>query len=233
MAHNQDVKIAGYWNTQYENGKYAGQPIHPEVYQFLANYILPGQGMKLDQIKILEIGSGNGKNIIPMVELGMQVFGIELSDIGLDQTLEKLIYINQHARVIYGDFRELPWRNDYFDAVIAFNVLQHGDFPDCQLAVAEAARTLKKDGYLFISVRSSKRNPPKDACIYKDSSQGGISFISKTDKSGIILHHWHDSEIHFIARENGLEIIHKEEYSKGVSDNGIEKWHWNVVLQKK
>lgn len=233
---DQTSKISEHWNSQYESGKYLEEKIHPEVYQFLAEYILLGNATVLDQIKILEIGSGNGRNLVPIAEMGFQTFGIDVSDTGTDQSLKKLIQKGIHARVIYGDFRELPWKNEFFNTVIAFNVLQHGDFNDCWLAINDMTRVLKKNGIAFISVRSSKRKLPNDALVYQDNSLDGVSFIpQKTDKVGLILHHWGEMEINLICQENGLEILKKEEYLKPQKeiDTTIEKWHWNVVLQKK
>jgi SAM-dependent methyltransferase len=60
---------------------------------------------------------------------------------------------------------ELPYSESYFDAVIAFGVVEHLEHPAD--LVREVTRVLKKDGVLVISVSDKQAYP-------NDSSRGGV-----------------------------------------------------------
>lgn len=231
---SQINEITAHWDDQYADGKYFGKPMAKEVLKFFVNFILPEHIGKLSDIKVLDDGCGSGKNLIGMATMGLSVFGIETSKVGVEQCQEKLQSLGFSKNVEWGDFKQLPYQNETFNVVIAHNVLQHGDFADIRKTISEMSRVLLPGGFIFISVRHYLRAIPTDAVIYQDDSIDGVSFTAESDKNSLILHHLGQNEIINLSVENNLLIVYKSAYQKPKNQNDTmpEKWHWDIVLKK-
>lgn len=94
--------------------------------------------------KILEIGCGDGYCLQELNKQGFETYGIEISKIRLDRCLK------QGLNVIEGDIHNLPYPDNFFDTVIAAEVLEH--IPSISKGLAECERVCKKDGRIIISL---------------------------------------------------------------------------------
>ncbi len=85
---------------------------------------------------VLEVGIGNGT-----LANYLKSNGIDVTTCDFDKSL-------QPDKV--GDIRNLPFKNEEFDVVVAFEVLEHLPFEDFVLAISELHRVSKK--YVIISI---------------------------------------------------------------------------------
>ena len=93
--------------------------------------------------KVLEIGCGNGKNMLYRGDL--QMCGIDTSDSLVEICAQKGL------DVLCGDARALPFRDGCFDAIIMVAVIHH-IHPDLHYgALEEIQRVLKPGGRCFIT----------------------------------------------------------------------------------
>jgi len=94
--------------------------------------------------QILEVGCGAGGMLGPLSELG-EVTGIDISH-------EYMRFCRQrgHQQVVTGSGYELPFKENSFDMVALFDVIEH--IPDDQKVLEEVRRVLKPGGQVFISV---------------------------------------------------------------------------------
>ncbi len=113
---------------------------------------------KEDLKKILDIGFGAGRHSILFAKEGFDVYGIDTSESGLE-------YANKWARkekitlhLELGEMNDLPFENDFFDLIIAWNVLYHGALDSVRKSIEEIRRCLKQDGYLLCSLISVKND---------------------------------------------------------------------------
>jgi len=60
--------------------------------------------------------------------------------------------------------KRLPYKNDFFDAIISIQTLNHGRINDIRRTIKEMKRILKPKGLIFITVSKllPKRRIPKD-----------------------------------------------------------------------
>jgi len=86
--------------------------------------------------KILEIGKGNGVFSDHIKKIGLQIITIDI-----DESL-KPDYV--------ADVRSLPFKDNEFDAVVAYEILEHLSFEDFEKALSELRRVSKK--YVIISL---------------------------------------------------------------------------------
>jgi SAM-dependent methyltransferase len=93
---------------------------------------------------ILDLGSATGGNTLLLQDLGFIVTSLEYSNVGVDIQLSKGI------SVLQGDARDLPFTDNFFDAVICLDVLEH-IWEDVQV-LEEIHRVLNVYGKFLITV---------------------------------------------------------------------------------
>lgn len=96
------------------------------------------------EVKILNVGAATGRSTQLLSEYG-EVTSIEYDKDCCDFTNEKLDLGILNASVL-----ELPFENEAFDLVCAFDVIEHVE--NDELAAQEMKRVCKKDGLVFITV---------------------------------------------------------------------------------
>jgi len=94
----------------------------------------------------LEIGVGTGRIAIPVVEAGMSVAGIDLSE----RMLAALRAKTSAVPVVAGDATRLPFADDAFGGAIACHVLHL--IPDWRRAVEELARVVAPSGRILVNL---------------------------------------------------------------------------------
>lgn len=96
--------------------------------------------------KVLVIGAGTGVEMIALANKGCQVYGIEPDKKALQ--ILKLRPQLQPERVIKAVAEKLPFKNDYFDLVYCWQVLEH--VQNVEMAIQEMIRVAKKNGTIFL-----------------------------------------------------------------------------------
>ncbi len=106
--------------------------------------------------RVLELGCGTGRLLLPLARAARHVCGIDLSAQMLARASARAARRPRGARpsIVRGDMRHLPFDNRTFSTVIApYGVLQSlTDDGDLSAALAEAARVLKPGGLFAIDL---------------------------------------------------------------------------------
>ncbi len=169
---------------------------------------------------VLEIGIGNKLIYNHLKEIGIKVTSLD---------------INKNLKPDYiGDIRKLPFKNNFFDTVCAFEVLEHIPFNDFEKSLKELKRVSKKNIIISIPIRKIGIELyiwlPKihDIYIYLD-----IPFPIKqkkniTDKD---CHYWEVNKIGY-SKKRILNIIKKHFTVKKEFRPKFNKYHWFLVLEK-
>ena len=98
--------------------------------------------------RVVEIGCGSGRQTVPLLQLGCDVIGIDLSEEMLISARKKVIQAGGRADFIVATAECLPIRNSLADVAIIFGSLHH--FPDPKASVAEAARLIRTGGSFYM-----------------------------------------------------------------------------------
>ena len=97
---------------------------------------------------VLEIGTGNGvtAHLVRSINVPMTYKGIDVSD-KFAETARRLLKLD----VTVGDASELPWEDGSFDAVWAFDCLEHIAPYKREKMFKEVRRILRPHGLIFIN----------------------------------------------------------------------------------
>lgn len=128
-------------------------PVEFVVRAFLGNY--PGHKTDTSSYpgrRILDIGFGDGRNMPLLRNLGMQVFGVEISQEICDLTQARMKRIGVDVDLKVGRNQNLPWSDGFFDTVLACHACYYID-PGTRFNdnLREIARVLKPGGCFVFS----------------------------------------------------------------------------------
>jgi ubiquinone/menaquinone biosynthesis C-methylase UbiE len=116
---------------------------------------------ELQAVRILEVGSGTGYTLIPLIEnvenahFSAVDISYEMIKIAKDQIRHDGSKVRSSYHLLVADAMELPFEDNSFQVVYLIATLHH--LPDLHLALSEYYRVLTKGGVLYINdgVRSS------------------------------------------------------------------------------
>lgn len=206
-------------------------PVEFVVRAFLGNYPrhqtnpsnYPGQ-------RVLDLGFGDGRNMPLLNNLGMRVFGVEISQNICDLTQGRMKQLGVEIETRVGRNNGIPFDDGFFDTVLACHACYYVDagslFDD---NVREIARVLKPGGRFIFSA------PMTSSYIMKGAEDLGDTHMRITNdpygvRNGAILKKF-DRELDIVTVLSPIF----EDFSIGSSQNdfwGIDEHVWIVVCKK-
>lgn len=183
-------------------------------------------------IKILEIGSGQGANLWFLAKNGFDTYGIDISESAIEKAKKFLPEeYGVAANLAVADAIELPFDGGIFDAVIDCATVQHLSYKDHKKAYAEIYRTLKHGG-LFWSFHVSDKSwgydaekPQNDYKTFNKLSEGFLADV------GVICM-LSDADVRFLLEKEGFVNIRIERNIRTYENQKREIVHWGVQAEK-
>lgn len=179
---------------------------------------------------ILDIGSGEGRHLIPLAKAGYNLTGLELTEEGVRITEKKQKEEKTDAKLVRGNFHNLPFLDNVYDTVISLQAMQHNNWQGAEVAFAEAARVLKPGGLFFLRVNSNKNALQGNEEMIEDKGQTW----QKNEQGYLGVHHsFSFEELKELADKYNLEIEPGFVDEKKAGDNFVILGQWNIVFRKK
>ena len=177
------------WNTEHLRGIWKG----PYSLDFFDRYVTP-------PARILDAGCGVGRYTIPLAMREYDVTGVDISLFAITELDNVRLRRNMQMGLAAADIFHLPFRDNSFDAVVAFGVLQHLLEDERSTVLPEFARVLMPGGTLVIEVLGME-----------DMRIGGREVETATflRSTGSVYHYFNLDEIKDLF--SGLEIINIKE----------------------
>lgn len=209
---------------------------HEEVIRFVSKYIRKRIGFQEFQDvvsftpppKILDIGCGIGRHVIFCQEMGLDAYGIDLSEqaVKVAKTwLSDKGIANYQQKILQADICQLPFSNDFFDYALSHGVLDSMSFDIAQSSVAELARVLTPGGMFYCDLISGD-----DSSHAREYS--GEEIVTDSHEKGTVQSYFNFTKIKnlfdkFFNIEEAM-IIRKENIISG-------KYHsrYHLILSKK
>lgn len=158
--------------------------------------------------RLLDAGCGSGKYSLPLRMRGFDVVGVDVSFKALHMVRESSKARELDIDILAGTVFQLPFKEDSFEIIWCYGVLQHLLLKEREGAIREFARILRTEGVLFIEVFGKK-----------DMRYGGIEVEPGTfsRKNGIVYHYFDNHEIEGLLKDFSSNIIEslKEKRFKG------------------
>jgi len=100
--------------------------------------------------RVLEIGVGQGTDLVQFAMVGAECHGIDITDEHLERARRNFQLRRLPVALRKADATSIPYPDEHFDAVYSFGVLHH--VPDIEDAVREIRRVLKPGGILMLAL---------------------------------------------------------------------------------
>ncbi len=105
--------------------------------------------------RVLDAGCGVGRHLLPLLQAGFQVWGVDCDSQVLRLLKDRLANADVAVAGPYlaqADLNRLPFASGAFDLVVSIKVINHGDVATFRDYCRELDRVLKPGGHLFIMV---------------------------------------------------------------------------------
>jgi len=146
--------------------------------------------------RVLDLGCGSGRHAVYLAKRGFEVYGIDIAPEGIKITKDWLKKEKLKASLKIGSvYKKLPYRDNFFDAIISVQVIHHARIKTIQKAIREIERVLKPNGLIFVTVPRlfSKRNLKdlsKKAKIWKLKRIESRTFIPLNEDEKGLIHYY-------------------------------------------
>ena len=184
------------WNEIYNNQGEVQSEVLPTVNDMIEIF-------KKEKIKkILDLGCGTGRHSIFLAQNGFDVTASDISGRGLEVTKQKAKKNGLRIETVCNDMREIPFKDETFDAVVCTWVSGHGTLEDMKKHASEMMRVVRNGGIVFVDYQS------------KEDEHYGIgieieenTFINNMQGEEKIPHHYTDEkEILEMYQGNNIDI---------------------------
>ncbi len=183
---------AARWDAEYRRQRYVDEPPLPFVKTIIE--ILKADRAAADGIG-LYVGCGNGRNYIPFVDAGLDLFGLDISTEALNGLLQRRPTLSP-GRLLCDDFRTFKSPVPKLDYVIAIQVFQHGGESDVAAYFENAAAMLRSGGLLCLRVNSASTDVYHAHTIVERHPLGGFTVRYEAGpKSGLSIHFYSGPEL--------------------------------------
>jgi len=152
-------------------------PSETLVRLFKGSYV-PGLRKEYAGKKVLDVGCGNGNNLVFMASLGLTLAGTEVSQEICELVGGRLRQIGYHADLRVGTNRHLPFEDNAFEFLVSWNVIHYENSESTmRAAIAEYHRVLQPGGRLFLSTTG-----PEHKILQDGKTLGGHRYeIGRSD----------------------------------------------------
>ncbi len=153
-------EIKSYWETRSPGIRHSSHPhgsreyfedIETQRYSNVFLYSFLPEAAEFDRHageKVLEVGMGQGTDILQYARGGAIVSGVDLTDGSVQTVRKRFALYDLEGDFQQADFRALPFEDATFDVVYSFGVLHHS--PYMAEGVEEVRRVLKPGGKAIV-----------------------------------------------------------------------------------
>lgn len=225
---NDRAKI---WNKEYSaESKLLTKSKEPQAFIRRLFKFLKKQNIDFSRFNILDLGTGNGRNLIYFSQFGSCGVGIDISDVAIDMA-KKLGAQNKNVQFIVGNIgKAFYFDSDVFDLVIDATSSNALSEKERATYLGEVKRVLKPGGYFFVRAlcKDGDKNAKKLLQTFPGKEKDtyimpGVNLQEKVFSREDFVKTYLDFEI--------LELKKDSSYSK-VGNQSYKRNFWLSVMKK-
>lgn len=179
--------------------------------------------------KILDLGSGTGRHVVYLSKNGFDVYGLDISERGIEITREWLHQENLRADLKIGSFyQKLPYSDNFFDAAISISAIHHAKIEDIRKTIREVERVLKSNGLIFIVVRKRRFGNWSKGKIVEKYGKQKVNYRVISDRTYMPIEGGEKGLTHYLFNK---EILRKEFGNFKIIDiwTDVDKRHYCLL----
>lgn len=129
-------------------------------------------------LKILDVGCGVGRVLVPLAKKGCEVTGVDISKemIKTCRTRVRKEHLENKVRLMVTSADQLPFQSQSFDLVILSEVLFHIPDPLLSKVVRESTRVVRKGGNVIVTANNKESIFLKEVARYDSQRNDGYFF---------------------------------------------------------
>lgn len=174
--------------------------------------------------RALDLGCGVGRHALYLAALGFEVQAMDGAAAGIDHLLDQARSLGLNIEGRSGLMTELPYEDGWFDYVLAYNVIYHGDGAVVRRTLEEIHRVLKPGG-TYQGTMLAKRN----VTFGRGREIAPNTFVIEDGPSDKAHPHFYCDLGEIAALHAGFEIA--SVFLQEDRDPG--SWHWHLVAEKR
>jgi SAM-dependent methyltransferase len=181
--------VAASWDAEYRNGRYRHDPPVPFVVDIMNAVAEVGAPTRPG----LYIGCGNGRNYLPLLAAGVDLIGLDLSSVAIEQLSERRPDLSD--RLVCGDLSVLP-PDQRYPIVVGLQVFQHGTIAESHAHVRDAIDLVEPDGLFCMRVNAVGSDLAHPHDIIEQTVDGGFTVLYRGGpKEGLAVHFFSAAEL--------------------------------------
>lgn len=223
------IKVNGYitkpWDWSKNKDEYWLVPCRDSA--FLAER-WQGAGYK----KFLDLGCGLGRHSIYMAEKGFDTTAADLSDYGIGHLKRWASEAGVSVSATVCDMTDLPFDDNSFDCLMAYNVIYHTDTEGFCAALSEIRRVLRDGGELFLTLISKNTYSYQNADKYLRIDNNTLLRTEDNAEKDVPHFYVDIDDIKRLFTDWSFEFLPVEWCDYDLNDSSRYSKHWMLLLKK-
>ncbi len=169
------IKKPSAWEKEYQKPLLVSKKEGPQnfIVQFL-KYLKKEKHFPINDLKVLDLGCGTGRNSNYLAERGNLVFGLDLAANALKLASERAKKAGLEEQVKYSQQSigtKLPFEDNYFDLILDITASNALKSSEREVYLKESSRVLKPGGFMIL--RTLCKDGDQNAKKLLQTSPGG------------------------------------------------------------
>ncbi len=139
------TETGNFWDAEFSKGRY----VESAPIGFVDEIVAAAFAAGIDHG--LYVGCGNGRNYRPLVAAGLDLIGLDVSPVAIQQLTARMP--ERASRLVTGDLSALP-AGETYPLVVAIQVLHHGDREQSHRLLADTVARVGPGGMLAIGIET-------------------------------------------------------------------------------
>lgn len=220
------------WEKEYQNPQLITNSDEPQLdFKHFIKWLKKTKRVDLNGLRVLDLGSGTGKNSLYLADRGCIVSGIELSKTAVEIAKDRAMSRKIVADFAIGDIgTELPFKENEFNIILDVVSSNSLNEKERNIYITEMKRVLKPNGYAY--VKALCKDSDKHAQNLIRIAPGKEKDTYVMPGTGITERVFTEEAI--IKLYSDFQILHHEKKSSYTIFNGkpYRRQFWIMYLQK-
>ncbi|WP_406288379.1 class I SAM-dependent methyltransferase [Embleya sp. NBC_00896] len=209
-----------YWDNAYADGMYADAEPDPLVGEILATAAPGTSGV--------EIGCGNGRNLVPLIRGGLDLIGVDPSRTALAQLAARA----PDVALVHGTQDDLPAGRRY-DLVIGIQVHQHGTRAAARALLRGSLARVAPGGLFVLRTASADTEAVEAHEVLDVTKDGGHTFrYLEGFKAGLIVHYYGRLELENLLRDFEPVVPLRVHHTPRLDPPPGVWAHWETIVRR-